>query len=352
MNVVFDWAGTLADDQELTWRLTDQVIRAAGRPGVDYPTYRREFTLPAEGFYRTYCPGVPFADIETAFAAACRAGYPARVTLWPGAREALECLPCRHDLYLLSTLDQAMLEDALARLGLRDRFRAVHGSCGDKTIALPALLRAHGLAQDATVMIGDTPHDLRAARAAGVASVAAAYGYASRAALEAEGPETVCSGFAEVERHLDKLACSESRHFPVATVGGLIRDDAGHVLLVRTRKWGGRYGIPGGKIDYGETMEAAFAREAREETGLEVRDIAFAMAQDCVEHPEFWKPRHFILVNYTARAAGVRPPVRLNHESDDHVWAELEAALGLELNSPTRILIEKVLGPARDGKAG
>ena len=346
MNLVFDWAGTLADDQELTWRLTDQVIRGAGHPGVAYETYRREFTLPAEGFYRAYCPGTPFENIEVAFAAACRAGYPAAVKLWPGAREGLGCLPCKHRLFILSTLDQSMLEDALARLGLREAFRAVRGSCGDKTLALPALLREEGLAQDETVMIGDTPHDLRAARAAGVASVAAADGYASRASLEAEGPEILCDDFAEVLRHMDKLACAESRHFPVATVGGLIRDEEGNVLLVRTRKWRGLYGIPGGKIDYGETMEAAFARETREETGLWVDAVEFVMAQDCVEHPEFWKPRHYILVNYSARTGGVRPPVRLNHESDDYVWAGPEEALGMALNAPTRTLMEKVFGRA------
>ena len=344
MNVVFDWAGTLADDQELTWRLTDAVIREAGHPGVDFQTYQREFTLPAGPFYKKFASGAAFADIETAFAALCRREYPASVQLWPGVREGLDCLRCKHDLYLLSSLDQSMLEAALARLDLRSRFRKVVGSAVDKTVALPALLRAEGLAQDETVMIGDTPHDMAAARAAGVAGAAVTYGYGKAAAFA--GEETVCASFAEVMRTLDKTAAVAGRYFPVATVGGLIRDDGGNLLLVRTRKWGGRYGIPGGKIDYGETMEAAFVREAREETGLEVADVAFVMNQDCVEHPEFYRPRHFILVNYTARTAGTRPPVRLNHESDDYVWAAPEAAMRMSLNGPTRVLLEKVLGPA------
>lgn len=350
MNVVFDWAGTLADDQELTWRITDGVIRASGHPSVPFETYRREFTLPAEGFYRAHCPGTPWERIEAAFAEACRKTYPGAVALHAGVREGIACLACRHTLFVLSSLDQAMLEEALLRLGLRDRFRAVHGSAEDKTRALPELLRAHGLSQDETVMIGDTPHDLRAARAAGVAGLAAAYGYSSAEALAAEGPDATFASFAGVLRHLDKAACAESRHFPVATVGGLIRDEAGNLLLVRTRKWSGKYGIPGGKIEYGETMEAAFAREAREETGLAVRDLRFVMAQDCVEHPEFYRPRHFILVNYLARADGVKPPVRLNHESDAYVWAAPAEALGLPLNGPTRVLIEAALGAGTEAR--
>jgi ADP-ribose pyrophosphatase YjhB (NUDIX family) len=170
-----------------------------------------------------------------------------------------------------------------------------------------------------------------------------AYGYGAEADLAAERPDAVFASFAGLLRQLDKAACAASRHFPVATVGGLIRDDEGNFLLVRTRKWSGKYGIPGGKIEYGETMEAAFVREAFEETGLAVRELRFALVQDCVEHPEFYRPRHFLLVNYLARADGVKPPVRLNHESDAYLWAAPAEALALPLNGPTRVLVESAL---------
>ncbi|HKP98609.1 MAG TPA: NUDIX domain-containing protein [Fibrobacteria bacterium] len=277
------------------------------------------------------------------FSDLCRKRYPATVKLWAGAREGLACLKCRHRLYLMSTLDQAVLEETLGLLGLRDCFQAVVGSVADKTLALPELVRERGLVRDETVAVGDSAHDVKAALAAGVEPIAVTYGYASEAALLEAGAEISFPAFKDLLRHLDKLACAESRHFPVATVGGLIRDEAGNVLLVRTRKWSGLYGIPGGKIDYGETMESAFIREAREETGLEIGDVAFALNQDCVEHPEFHRPRHFILVNYTATARGERPAVKLNHEADDYVWVDPGRALGMRLNGPTRVLIEHVL---------
>ncbi|MDB5049577.1 MAG: hypothetical protein JWO30_2648 [Fibrobacteres bacterium] len=348
MNIVFDWAGTLADDQELTWRLTDQAIRSFGHPSVDFETYKREFTLPAIGFYRKYCPGTSWEEIEAVFSDLCRKQYPAAVKLWPGVREGLACLKCRHDLYLMSTLDQAMLEEILELMELRDCFRVVLGSVEDKTLALPDLLRTRGMAQDETAAIGDTPHDMKAALAAGIEPMAVAYGYSSAAALAEAGAEICFPAFKDVLRYLDKMACAESRHFPVATVGGLIYDQAGDVLLVRTRKWSGLYGVPGGKIDYGETMEKAFIREAKEETGLEIGGLAFVLNQDCVEHPEFYRPRHYILVNYTAKAPGLRPPVKLNHESDAYVWTDPKRALEMPLNGPTRVLIEHILAQGRN----
>jgi phosphoglycolate phosphatase len=347
MNIIFDWAGTLADDRELTWRLTDRVIRSFGGAPLSFEEYRSEFSLPAEGFYRRRCPGIPFAEIEAAFARLCREDYPGLVRLWPGVKEGLACLLCKHRLYLLSSLDEAMLTATLEAQGLRGYFHDVRGSTSDKVAALPELLRAWSLVQDETVAVGDMPHDVAAAKAAGIQPLAVSYGYSPPAELEAAGPDLVFSTLPELLRYFDKLAFAEARHFPVATVGGLIFDARGKVLLVRTRKWSNLYGIPGGKIDYGETMEAAFAREAREETGLEVEDIRFAMVQDCVEHPEFYRPRHFILVNYTAVVKGSEPAVALNHESEAYLWVDPKDASTLPLNGPTRLLLEKIFAKGK-----
>ena len=132
---------------------------------------------------------------------------------------------------------------------------------------------------------------------------------------------------------------------PIVTVGGLVYDPAGRVLLIRTHKWGDRYGIPGGKIDDGETMEAALVRELKEETGLDVSDVRFVTAIDSVYSKEFYKPVHMVLLNFTARSPG--GAVTLNEEAQAYVWVSPEEALGYDLNAPTRQLIEHVLKEAR-----
>ena len=128
------------------------------------------------------------------------------------------------------------------------------------------------------------------------------------------------------------------------TVGGLIYNAAGDVLMIRTHKWSNLWGIPGGKIKWGETSLAALRREIKEETNLEVTDAEFVLVQDCIHSKEFYRDAHFVLLNYTCRCAGV-PVVKLNDEAREFRWVTAAAALALPINQPTRNLLLAVTAP-------
>ena len=179
-------------------------------------------------------------------------------------------------------------------------------------------------------------HDVEAAKHGGVMSIAVLTGYDTLEKLTPSRPDVVVSSLHELHRLWQGARSS----WPVATVGALVKRD-GRYLLMRSRKWSGKWGIPGGKIERGEAAEEALHREVREETRLDLQKVRFAMVQDCVDSDEFYRPEHFVLMNFTAEA--VAGEVVINEEAEEFRWVTTEEAFGMELNRPTRVLLEKVV---------
>lgn len=126
--------------------------------------------------------------------------------------------------------------------------------------------------------------------------------------------------------------------YPLATVGALIVSPQDRLLFIRTHKWRNYWGVPGGKIDYGESIKQALIREFKEETNLTIHDIHWGPVQESILSPEFHKPAHFILLNFIARST--TETVTLNNEAQHYRWLHNHDATTLNLNTPTRHLLE------------
>ncbi len=73
---------------------------------------------------------------------------------------------------------------------------------------------------------------------------------------------------------MDAVGTPEGTSLPVVPcVGAVVHDTAGRLLLVRRGHdpHRGRWSLPGGRVEWGESPEEAVEREVREETGLLVR---------------------------------------------------------------------------------
>jgi 8-oxo-dGTP diphosphatase len=93
---------------------------------------------------------------------------------------------------------------------------------------------------------------------------------------------------------------SESRRNPLPTVDIIIEVGGGIVLIERKNPPHG-WAIPGGFVDYGESLEAAAVREAEEETSLKVQLIEqFYTYSDPRRDPR----HHTISTVYIATAQG------------------------------------------------
>lgn len=92
---------------------------------------------------------------------------------------------------------------------------------------------------------------------------------------------------------------------PVVGVGGVVIRD-GKVLLIRRGKppLYGRWVVPGGTVELGESLEQALVREMREETGLEVVPLEILTVFDRIERDGDRVVYHYVIVDYLCRWLG------------------------------------------------
>lgn len=104
----------------------------------------------------------------------------------------------------------------------------------------------------------------------------------------------------------DRLTCPhcggvvEKYRNPFPTVDIIIEMEGG-ILLIQRKNPPYGWALPGGFVDYGESLEEAAVREAREETSLEVELLSqFRAYSDPARDPR----QHTITVVFVARAEG------------------------------------------------
>lgn len=133
------------------------------------------------------------------------------------------------------------------------------------------------------------------------------------------------------------------QRYPEPTVGALILNARGELLLVRSHKWQVDYTIPGGHVELGESLEEAVIREAKEETGLDVVNPEFLCYQQFIYGESFWKERHFIFFDFLCRTESDQ--VMLNHEAEAYLWVNPEEALSYAvspfLKKALKVYLEK-----------
>jgi phosphoglycolate phosphatase len=357
-NIIFDWSGTLVDDLPAVWRATNYVLAQADQEEMSLERFRAEFSLPFTTFYDRHTPHIPLRRLENWFHSRYREVQDSVCEL-PHAREFLEfCRARKLRTFLLSTIHRDHFATQSGITGFTAYLEKPYVDVWDKREKIHEILAENQLFPDETLFIGDMQHDIETARHGAIQSCAVLTGYNTLQQLRAAEPDLIVEHLGELREVLEENELElkpqpldfQAKHSPVVTVGALIFNQEGRVLMVRTHKWSNLWGIPGGKIKWGEPAEDALRREIKEETALEITQVQFVMVQDCIHSKEFYRDAHFVLLNYTCQSKGDQR-VKLNDEAREFSWTTLREALSLPLNQPTRTLVLAVSEREMAGKS-
>jgi len=117
----------------------------------------------------------------------------------------------------------------------------------------------------------------------------------------------------------------------IISVYALVRNEKGEYLLLRrsenSRTNPGKWDLPGGKVDRGETLKEAVAREVWEETGISINPGGIA------GEVTFELPAKKVIAIVYDGGFNVTD-VHLSYEHEEYTWLPLEKIVEMETLPP------------------
>lgn len=126
---------------------------------------------------------------------------------------------------------------------------------------------------------------------------------------------------------------------PLIGVGAVVFGAEDEILLIKRGKAPhyGRWMVPGGTLEWGETLEEAALREVREETGIDIEIETFVEIIEAITPGA--QGFHYVIMDYAAHA--VSGSLAANSDALDAVWAPVESLDVYDLTPELLRVIEK-----------
>jgi 8-oxo-dGTP diphosphatase len=152
------------------------------------------------------------------------------------------------------------------------------------------------------------------------------------------------------DRHSSRTLAlaSQPSHPQLAVSAAIFRDDK--LLLVRRARSPakGFYSLPGGRVEFGETLHQALHREVDEETALRIEILGLAGWREVV--PGNGGNGHYLIMSFAARWISGEPI--LNEELDDFRWLAPDAIGNLKLTGGLEDVVQSASRMIREVGTG
>ena len=131
---------------------------------------------------------------------------------------------------------------------------------------------------------------------------------------------------------------------PIPAASAVVINAANEVLLIQrgSEPYQGFWSLPGGAVEWGETLEEAAVREVREECGIDIRinqfnQVLSRIVRDDAGLPEY----HFVIVNFIATCW--QGTVRAGSDARDARWVPVDQLVQYPLTEGIEETVHKAI---------
>lgn len=183
-HIIWDWNGTLLSDVDHAVKVVNTILAENNLPEINRESYRQVFDFPVRSYYETLgfdFTKVSFEELSHQFVDRFMSGV-YELKMVPGAQKLLNEIHAKGiKQSILSASDQENLDQMMKGFGIEKHFSHVVGIsnklAASKVESGKKLLEMAKIEKAATVLIGDTLHDLEVAEALGISALLVGHGH-------------------------------------------------------------------------------------------------------------------------------------------------------------------------------
>lgn len=194
-HIIWDWNGTLLNDIELCLQVLNRILARRGRMPITQEDYRRNFVFPVIQFYKYLGLDTgeeSFEQVSREFIDDYKANWFEECSLHSGTTDILsQLMDLGISHSVLSAAKQETLERGIQHYGIRTHFLGLKGA--DNIYAEGKIdkgrqwVRELNWSPGEILLVGDTMHDYKVAKAIGTNCILMAHGHHSYQRLASTG---------------------------------------------------------------------------------------------------------------------------------------------------------------------
>ena len=201
-NILFDWTGTVSDNLGVAYCAAMGIFRHYGAKRIPLREYRKEWEQPYMIFFNKYLPKLTIRQQNDIFAQEikfCKIPKPAL-----GIKKLLRELKTKGiNLVVISGDSRSYVLAEIKRYGMQGLFKEVNADVHDKRKVIKSILKRNKFRPEATLIVGDTAHEIDTGKMAGIKTAAVCWGIHSEERLRTAEPDFIFRKAAEFKKVLD-----------------------------------------------------------------------------------------------------------------------------------------------------